>query len=67
MSAPNTNIEKQAKKHKGPLIGMAAALIWGGVLLSALIVWTVYKGGSPEGAETQIDGRTGAVVESTAN
>ena len=35
MSAPDTNVKKQAKKHKAPLIGMAVAA---GVAL-LLLVW----------------------------
>ncbi|SEN08074.1 hypothetical protein SAMN05216227_100750 [Pseudorhodobacter antarcticus] len=27
MSAPNTNIERQKRRHKGPLLGLAALLI----------------------------------------
>ncbi len=63
MSAPETNIEKQAKKHKGPLAGMAGVLVFVGVLLAAFVIWTVYNGDTPEGAETQIDSRTGTEVE----
>ena len=59
MSAPNTNIEKQAERHRGPLSGMAIGLMFAGILLLGLIGWTVYNGGEPSGAETQVDGRTG--------
>lgn len=62
MSAPDTNIEKQAKRHKGPLVGIIAGLIFAGVLLFALITWMSANGNTPEGAETQVDGRTGEVV-----
>lgn len=60
MSAPNTNIEKQEERHKPALIGMGAAVLWSVVLLVLLVGWVVYQGNDPEGAETQIDGRTGA-------
>lgn len=66
MSAPDTNVEKQAKNHKGPLTGMAGVLIFAGVLLIALIVWITANGNTPEGAATQIDGRTGAEVAGEA-
>lgn len=62
MSAPNTNIEKQAKNHKGPLGGIKAVLFFAGVLLVGFIVWTVANGNDPKGAAVQIDGRTGAEV-----
>lgn len=63
MSAPDTNVEKQVKAHKGPLAGMGGALIFAGVLLAALITYVVANGGTPQGADEQIDGRTGAVVD----
>lgn len=63
MSAPDTNIETQERRHAGPLTGMALGVTFAGVLLVGLIGWTVYKAGAPEGSETQIDGRTGAVTE----
>ena len=68
MSAPDTNVEKQAEKHKGPLTGMAAGLLFAGLLLFGLIIWVVARGGTPEGADVQIDGRTGeeVVVEEPA-
>ena len=31
MTAPDTNVEKQAKRHKGPLIGIVAVLIAAGI------------------------------------
>ena len=33
MSAPNTNIEKQARRHRGPLIGMALAAVFGVLMI----------------------------------
>ena len=33
MSAPNTNLEKQQKRHAGPIIGILAALAFVGVIL----------------------------------
>ena len=62
MSAPDTNIEKQEKRHKPALLGMGAAVLWSVVLLVGLIAWVVYQGSEPEGAETQVDGRTGQEV-----
>lgn len=32
MSAPQTNIEKQKRWHRGPLVGMAAGLIFVGLM-----------------------------------
>ncbi|MFQ6553258.1 hypothetical protein AAD018_013055 [Aestuariibius insulae] len=62
MSAPDTDLEKQEKKHKGPLIGMGAAAGFGVVLLIVFVGYLVISGGAPSGSEDQVDGRTGAVV-----
>ena len=59
MSSPNTNLEKQKRHHAGPITGMGLGLAFAGALFIALIAWTVFQGGEPEGAEVQIDGRTG--------
>lgn len=63
MSAPDTNIETQERRHAGPLAGMTLVVLFAGALLVGLIGWTVYSAGEPEGSETQIDGRTGVAVE----
>ena len=63
MSAPDTNIKKQEKNHKGSLTGMRAVLIFAAVLLVGFIVWVVANGNEPSGADVQVDGRTGAEIE----
>ena len=65
MSAPDTNTEKQAEKHKAPLGGMAIAVGGAVLLLILLIIFLIFSGNDPEGANTQVDGRTGD-VEATA-
>ena len=47
MSASNTNIEKQAKRHLGPLFGIAMAVIWAAVLFAGFMIWTAYQGDNP--------------------
>ena len=32
MSAPQTDVEKQERRHRGPLIGIALAVIFAGIL-----------------------------------
>ncbi|NSX53620.1 hypothetical protein [Parasulfitobacter algicola] len=44
MSAPNTNIEKQEKRHSGSLIGIAVVVVFALILLAALLGWTFYSG-----------------------
>ncbi|QYX58180.1 hypothetical protein K1T73_07395 [Roseovarius sp. SCSIO 43702] len=51
MSAPDTNVKKQEKRHKGPLAGMLAVVIFAGVLLIALGAYIVYQGNEPRDAE----------------
>ena len=38
MSAPDTNIEKQKKRHAGPLVGIAAGIAFVAVLLVIYLV-----------------------------
>lgn len=62
MSAPDTNTEKQEKKHKGQLGGIAFSVFWGVLLLIGLIVFVILSGDEPVGADERVDGRTGEVV-----
>lgn len=62
MSAPDTEPEKQAKRHRPSLIAIAAAVVLALILLLGFLTLVVERGGTPDGAETQIDGRTGDVV-----
>lgn len=61
MSAPTTNVERQATKHRAPIWGILAALAFGGIMGVAITV-AATDGDDPSGANTQIDGRTGAEV-----
>ncbi|MDB5665910.1 hypothetical protein [Cypionkella sp.] len=54
MSAPNTNPEKQARQHRGPLIGMALAVAIG---VGAIGVWLLHEASNADeqqGEETDI-------------
>ncbi|MBM9595362.1 hypothetical protein [Roseitranquillus sediminis] len=63
MSAPKTNVEKQKEQHKAPLLGMRAVVMWSVGLLILLLLYVFFTGNEPEGADVQVDGRTGAVEE----
>ncbi|MDT0682800.1 hypothetical protein RM543_08885 [Roseicyclus sp. F158] len=63
MSAPHTDVEKQEKQHRPAMMGIGFAILWGVVLLAVFIVFMIWRGEEPVEAETQIDGRTGAVEE----
>ena len=67
MSAPKTDLDKQEKRHRGPLRGMAVVVAFALVLLVVLMVWTSSNGNTPEGSETQIDGRTGTEEPAPSN
>ena len=60
MSASETNTEKQRKRHRGPLIGIVAAIVFALVLLAILAIWVLGAGVDPD-AEAVVDGRTGEV------
>lgn len=67
MSAPETNIEKQQNRHKPALIGIGGAVTAALILLGAFLTFTVWQGGAPQGAEAQIDGRTGEITQTEAS
>lgn len=60
MSQPEPDLERQKRRHAGPLIGITAVLAF----VAIIFVWwfgsEAVDGNAPVGAETQIDGRTGA-------
>ncbi|MGR3271287.1 hypothetical protein DU478_04705 [Thalassococcus profundi] len=62
MSAPDTNVKKQEKAHKPSLLGIKGVLVFAGVLLAGLIVWTFVQSDGVDGSDVQVDSRTGEVV-----
>lgn len=62
MSAPDTDLEKQKKKHKTALLGIRGVMAFAAILLLGLIIWLSYQGQEPRNPETKIDGRTGEEV-----
>ena len=47
MSAPDTDVEKQSKRHSIPLVGMIASVVFALVLLVALIMYVTAAGNEP--------------------
>ena len=47
MSAPNTNVEKQGKRHAGPLIGMAGGVVLALIFIGAMLFFLIGDGESP--------------------
>lgn len=62
MSAPNTNIKKQEKRHAPSLFGIGIAVAFAAILLAVFVMFIVGRGEDPEGADVQIDSRTGDTV-----
>ncbi|MDT8855947.1 hypothetical protein RNZ50_13185 [Paracoccaceae bacterium Fryx2] len=65
MSAPNTNLDKQKRRHRGPLIGMAAVVLFGVGIIAYWLTEESADGQSPADApaahtdpETQPDPAT---------
>lgn len=67
MSAPDGDLERQSKHHRGPLRGMFAVVLFALVLLAFLAFWAFGRGGDPQGAETQIQEGTGEAEGGQAN
>jgi hypothetical protein len=62
MSNSEHSLDRQKRRHAGPLIGMALVVM---VAIAGLVWWLGYEvaeAPAPEGAEAQVDGRTGDVV-----
>ncbi len=66
MSSPHTDVEKQEKRHKGPLIGMAVVAAFGVLLIIFLAFIGLEQGGEPEGADTQLETTTGDIEADSA-
>lgn len=60
MSAPKTNLDKQADRHRGPLRGMLGVVLFALVLLAGLGLWVASRGNTPE-TGVSVDGRTGGI------
>ncbi|MGR3435169.1 MAG: hypothetical protein ACU0CO_09830 [Shimia sp.] len=56
MSAPDTNVEKQKRRHRGPLRGIAFAVAFAGVLLVLYMIVLIARGegAEPDGGEVPV-------------
>ncbi|MFU1477153.1 hypothetical protein ACM25N_05390 [Roseovarius sp. C7] len=66
MSAPQTNIHEQERRHKGPLSGMALALGFGVLMIAILGIWLVANGNQPRDASGEA-APTGVVDQQEAD
>jgi hypothetical protein len=58
MSAPDTNTRKESERHRGPLTGMFAMVLFALTMLAILTFWISGRGNNPDAA-AGIDDRTG--------
>ncbi|QJF50810.1 hypothetical protein [Roseobacter ponti] len=66
MSAPDTNIEKQQKRHRPALWGIKGAMIFGFLMIILLFVYvSMYAGEESADAVTNINGSEAGVVINT--
>ncbi len=72
MSAPNTNVEKQAKRHAGPLVGIIGAVIFGAILLTVYLFYIAAPtddtpDNTPTGDAVQTDGNATITPDDAAS
>ncbi len=56
MSPPDTDIEKQAKRHRGPIVGITAGLVFVAIVAIAAAIWAGFPLGeqaAPDGEPTE--------------
>ncbi len=63
MSAPQTNLATQERRHRGPIIGIIAVVGFALILLFWLMMDTADQGTPADNNASEIDGRTGAPVD----
>ncbi len=51
MSAPETNLDKQKKQHRGPLGGMAVVIAFVVFITAVFAIWLAVNGNEPRDAE----------------
>lgn len=74
MSAPDTDLEKQQKRHRGPIWGITLGLVFVAILALGAFVWPgvpLDRQAAPDGAPTEVteDGNataSPAIVDSDA-
>ncbi len=66
MSAPDTNMSEQTRKHRAPLAGMALVALFAAGLLLMLLFRLAANGNTPEddGPQVQVVPGVGATLES---
>jgi hypothetical protein len=63
MSAPDTDLERQRKRHRGPIVGMMLGLVFVAFVAIVAVVWPgipLEQQAAPDGAPTEITDDGGA-------
>ncbi|MDF1707661.1 MAG: hypothetical protein P1U72_06170 [Paracoccaceae bacterium] len=66
MSQSERDLDRQVKRHKGPLLGYLAIFIFAAIISLWWLGREFGQSEGPRGAEMQIDGRTGESVDGPA-
>jgi len=66
MSANRTDLDEETKRHRGPLRGMFAVVLFALVMLAILAFWAFGRGGDPSG-DGQAQGAEAEAVNSGSN
>ena len=76
MSAPRTDIETQAKRHRGPIVGIVGGLVFVALLALAAFVWPgipLDEQAAPDGVPTEttdgdaVTGGPSIIIDNEAN
>ncbi|UWQ80466.1 hypothetical protein K3725_05540 [Leisingera sp. S132] len=68
MSAPDTNVERQAEKHKPSLLGIGAAVVFALVSLGVFLAMVFDRGGEQDAVEVPATAaEVQAVIDGTAD
>lgn len=76
MSAPNTNLETQRKRHRGPIIGITAGLVFVAIVTLGAFMWPgipLDQQAAPDGVGTQtvdgdrVTGGPSIIIDNEAN
>lgn len=63
MSAPDTNVKNQKRRHRTPLVGMLLAVGFALALLALYAVVVAWRGETPQEPSAQVDDFTGQVEQ----
>ncbi|MFK7838100.1 MAG: hypothetical protein AB8B60_17960 [Sulfitobacter sp.] len=66
MSAPDTNVERQAERHKPALMGIRGAMIFGALMLILMIAFTFDRADEPAVLSNGADDTSAVAVDAYA-